>query len=201
MKLATFDCESIQSQNVAIRGIPPLWERRRYKIRTGHLLFNSHPKIKATRCRHWWLSCSYFFCLTSLAPCCQEKWFLHLARILLILYQAGNPFKVIGAPIQVSGILGLTVNFTFNDCSFQIFFLFLKCLLASRLTLFRLSTLLCFASCSHCIVACFLWLKKSLTFFTKPRFLLLQFTQTVFSGGFDIFFNVFPNPIYALAFS
>ena len=201
MKLATFDCESIQSQNVAIRGIPPLWERRRYKIRTGHLLFNSHLKIKATRCRHWWLSCSYFFCLTSLAPCCQEKWFLHLARILLILYQAGNPFKVIGAPIQVSGILGLTVNFTFNDCSFQIFFLFLKCLLASRLTLFRLSTLLCFASCSHCIVACFLLLKSREHSSPNQGFCCFNsHRQTVFSGGFDILF-VFPSPIYALAFS
>ena len=102
----------------------------------------------------------YFFCLTSLTPRSQEKWFLHQARILLILYKAVNPFEVIGAPIQVSGIVGLTVDFTLNDCNFHIFFLFLKCLLASRVTSFRLSTLLCFASCSYCIVACFLWLKN-----------------------------------------
>ena len=37
------------------------------------------------------------------------------------------------------------------------FSIFLKCLLASRLTLCRLSTLLCFVSCTHCISACFLW--------------------------------------------
>ena len=41
------------------------------------------------------------------------------------------------------------------------FFLFLKWLLASRLTLFRLSTLLWFGSCTHCILACFLWSKKN----------------------------------------
>jgi hypothetical protein len=41
------------------------------------------------------------------------------------------------------------------------FFLFLKCLLASRLTLFKLSTLLRLGFCIHCILACFLWSKKS----------------------------------------
>ena len=40
------------------------------------------------------------------------------------------------------------------------FFLFLKCLLTSRLTLFRLSTLLWLGSCIHCILARFLWSKK-----------------------------------------
>ena len=36
------------------------------------------------------------------------------------------------------------------------FFLFLTCLLASRLTLFRLSTLICSGSCHHCILARFI---------------------------------------------
>jgi hypothetical protein len=40
------------------------------------------------------------------------------------------------------------------------FFLFLKCLLASRLTLFRLCTLLWFGFCNHCILACFLRCKN-----------------------------------------
>ena len=40
------------------------------------------------------------------------------------------------------------------------FFLFLKCLLTSRLTLFRLSTLLWLGSYIHCILDCFLWSKK-----------------------------------------
>ena len=40
------------------------------------------------------------------------------------------------------------------------FFLFLKCLLASRLTLFRLTTLLCLGSYARCILACFLWSKE-----------------------------------------
>jgi hypothetical protein len=41
------------------------------------------------------------------------------------------------------------------------FFFFLKCLLASRLTLFRLrvSTLFWLGSCIHWILACFLWSK------------------------------------------
>jgi hypothetical protein len=37
------------------------------------------------------------------------------------------------------------------------FVLFLKCLLAIHLALFRVSTLLWFGSCNHCILACFLW--------------------------------------------
>jgi len=40
------------------------------------------------------------------------------------------------------------------------FFLFLKCLLASCLILFRLYTLLWLGSCNHSILACFLWSKK-----------------------------------------
>jgi hypothetical protein len=38
--------------------------------------------------------------------------------------------------------------------------LFLKCLLSLCLTLFRLSILLWFGSCNHCILACFLWSKN-----------------------------------------
>ena len=40
------------------------------------------------------------------------------------------------------------------------FFLFLKCLLTSRLTQFKLSSLLWHGSCTHCIFARFLWSKK-----------------------------------------
>ena len=40
---------------------------------------------------------------------------------------------------------------------------FPKCRLASRLTLFRLSTLLWFGSCTHCILACFFCSKKNLS--------------------------------------
>ena len=40
------------------------------------------------------------------------------------------------------------------------FFMFLKCLLASRLTLCILYTLLRFGSCNHCTFACFLWSKN-----------------------------------------
>ena len=45
--------------------------------------------------------------------------------------------------------------------TFKYTFLFLKCLLASWLILFKLSTLLQLGSCIHCILAYFLWSKKS----------------------------------------
>ena len=80
------------------------------------------------------------------------------------------------------------------------FFLLLQCLLASRLTLFTLSTLLCLGSCTQCILACFLLYKKpkhSLSkqvfrFFNscRPRlplaevFILhLMFSQTLFMSS------------------
>jgi len=53
------------------------------------------------------------------------------------------------------------------------FFLFLKCLIASCLTLFRLSTLFRLGSCIHCILACFLWSKK-----TKHSVTNVGFTHT-----------------------
>ena len=68
--------------------------------------------------------------------------------------------KVTDAPIQAPNILDLTVSFKFLNFSSQICFLSLKCLLTSRLTLFRLSTLFWLGSCIHCILARFLWSKK-----------------------------------------
>jgi hypothetical protein len=41
------------------------------------------------------------------------------------------------------------------------FFLFLKCLLVSHLTLFRLSAFISLGSCNHCSLACFLWSNNS----------------------------------------
>jgi len=53
-------------------------------------------------------------------------------------------------------IVDHTVGFKFIYFGFQyFFFLFLKYLLASRLTLFRISTLLWFGSCKKCILVCF----------------------------------------------
>jgi len=50
--------------------------------------------------------------------------------------------KVIDAPTKVSDIFHLAVSFKFVKFSFHIFpLLFLKCLLSSHPTLFRLSTL------------------------------------------------------------
>jgi len=71
---------------------------------------------------------------------------------LLILYYISSRLvtllKVIAAPTQGSNILGLTVSFKYINSSFQISLLsFLKCLLASQLTMLRLSTMLLFRFC------------------------------------------------------
>ena len=103
-------------------------------------------------------------------PCCNQI-------TLLILYYISS--RLVTLPTKVSDIFYLTVSYKFINFSFQIFFLivpevtsssilafryffllFLKCLLASRFTLFRLSTLLQFGSCNHCILASFLCSKK-----------------------------------------
>ena len=90
------------------------------------------------------------------------------------------------------------------------FFLFLKCLLASCLTVFRLSTLLQFGSCNHCTLACFLWSKKpkhsssnhGLCCFTscRPRLCLayvlifsLMFSQALFMSSLSRKFSKAAN--------
>ena len=70
--------------------------------------------------------------------------------------------EVINASIQVPNVIDLTVSFKFLNFSFQIYLHFvLKCLLALHLTLFRLPILLRLGSFINCILACFLWTKKS----------------------------------------
>ena len=64
--------------------------------------------------------------------------------ILLILYYISSRvvtlLRVNNAHIEVSDILGLTVSYKFINFSFKIFLIFfMTCLLASQLTLFRLS--------------------------------------------------------------
>jgi len=81
----------------------------------------------------------------------------------LILYYISSRTVTLltDVPIQVSDVNDLTVSFKFINFSFQVsFFLSLKCLLASRLALFRLSTWFWLGSCNHCILACLLWSKK-----------------------------------------
>ena len=73
----------------------------------------------------------------------------------LILYyitsRLVHRLEVTDAPIQIPNVLDLIVSFKFLNFSSlrYAFFLFLKCLLTSRLTLFRLSTLLWLGSCIH----------------------------------------------------
>jgi len=102
---------------------------------------------------------------------------------LLILYYISSRlvtlFEVTDAPTQVSDIFDLTVGFKLINFSLRMYFcLFLKCLLTSRLTFCRLSTLFWFGSCTHCISAPLPLIRKSSTFFTKPSFMLLHFIQT-----------------------
>ena len=81
--------------------------------------------------------------------------------LLILYYIRSRPItllKVIDAPIQISDIFYLTTGFKFTNFSFRIFLLLsLICLLASRLTLFRLSTLIWSGSCNHWTLASFLW--------------------------------------------
>jgi hypothetical protein len=67
--------------------------------------------------------------------------------------------KLIYFSIQVSVVLVLNLPCKVINFVFQVFpiLLFLKCLLASRLILFRLSQFCSLGSCYHCSLACFLW--------------------------------------------
>ena len=90
------------------------------------------------------------------------------------------------------------------------FFLFLKCLLASHLTLFWLSTLLCLGSCTYCKLASFLWLKNPKHSSTnhglwcfnscRPRLYLpevlmfsLMFSQALFMSSSSLTFSKAAN--------
>jgi len=79
---------------------------------------------------------------------------------LLILYCISSRLitlpKFIDARIQVPNIFFILLIFSSSSIlAFRyFFFLFPKCLLASRLTLFRLSTFLWLGSCNLCILAC-----------------------------------------------
>ena len=122
---------------------------------------------------------------------------------LLILYYISSKMatflKVTDAPIQVPNVFDLTVSFQLLNFRYS-FFLFLKCLPASCLTMFRLYTYLCFGSCIHCILACFLWSKKPKHSSSNHGFCCFNSyrTKTLFSWSFDNLFNVLPSPIYVL---
>jgi hypothetical protein len=86
--------------------------------------------------------------------------------------------KVNDAPVQVSDIFDRTVSFNFINCSFQIYIiLFLKCLLASRITL--LNYLYCFGL--NPVSTAFYSVSFDLNFvnvLNQNKILLLQFVQT-----------------------
>jgi len=68
--------------------------------------------------------------------------------------------KITGVPIQVSEIFFLLLVSRSSILAVTyFFFLSQKCILASHLTLFQLSTLHWYGSCNHCILACVLWSK------------------------------------------
>jgi hypothetical protein len=65
--------------------------------------------------------------------------------------------KVIDAPLKISDIFYLTVNFKFTNFSFQIFLPFVSEVSTSIVSYIFYITL--FRSCNHCILACFFDLK------------------------------------------
>ena len=112
-------------------------------------------------------------CPTPLTPCTlnsSEKYFLHLATIpwefatkspfssFTIQHLGLYPFLKSLIPLYKSLMFWILLLVSSSSIiSVQICLLFfLKCLLTSRPTLFRLSTLLWLESCIHCILACFL---------------------------------------------
>ena len=86
-------------------------------------------------------------------------------RITVLIFVCINSrlitlLKVTDAPILVCDILVVLLVSNSSISAFRYsFYLFLKCLLASRLPVFRLSTLLWFGPWTHCILACCLWYK------------------------------------------
>jgi len=134
--------------------------------------------------------------------------------LLILYYTDSRPitvFKVTDAPIQDSDIFHLLLVSSSSILAFKFSFcLFLKCLLTSCLTLFRLSTLLWVGSCQHWILACFLWSKKpkhsssnhGLCFFSsyRPRLSLgavlafsLMFFQVLFMSLLSFKFSKAAN--------
>jgi len=84
---------------------------------------------------------------------------------LLIFYYISSRMvsllKIIDVPVQVSYIYDFTVSFKFIKFSFQTLLLFVPEMSANFTSyIVRLSMLLWFGSCNHCILACFLWSTK-----------------------------------------
>ena len=98
------------------------------------------------------------------SPCQNTLGVCNQITILILHYISSRLVTFLKSlmPLQKLVIfLDLTVSFKFLNFSFQICLpLFLKCLLASCLTLVRISTLSWLGSCIRCILACFLWSKK-----------------------------------------
>ena len=114
-------------------------------------------------------------CLTSLTPCTFNSWEMvpplsqntvgvcSQMTLLFLYYISSRLVTLLKSlmPLYMSVIfliLLLVSNSSILAFRYS-FFLCLKCLLASLLTLFRLSTLLWFGSCNHCILAHFLCCK------------------------------------------
>jgi hypothetical protein len=84
---------------------------------------------------------------------------------LHIVYYTGSMLvrllKIIDVPVQVSDIYDFTFSFKFIKFSFQIFLLLVPEMSTSfTFYIVRLSMLLWFGSCNHCILGCFLWSTK-----------------------------------------
>jgi len=110
---------------------------------------------------------------------------------LLVLYYISSRLvillRVIYVPAQAPNIFYLTVSFKFLNLSFYIFLLFVYEKSASFTSyIFRLSTLLWFGSCTHCIVARFPFYKNLNILHQTPK-LKDQPLSPVRKCLFDIF--------------
>ena len=129
------------------------------------LAFQQPSHLQGTRLKHQWFCCVYC-CLPNITnpmyieqlremvpPPSQNTVRVCNQITLFIPYHISSRMvtllKIHDAPTQVCDIH----QFQLSDIHFL---LFLKCLLVSDLTLFRLSALLWFGSCNHCILACIL---------------------------------------------
>jgi hypothetical protein len=117
--------------------------------------------------------------------------------LLFFYYVSSRPvtvLKIINASLQVSDVFDRTVSFKFVNFSFQIFLLFFP-EMSNSFTFYivRLSTLLWFGSCNHCILACFVWSKNrehslpkhGLCFFNSHRPRLSSAEVLIFSLMFS----------------
>jgi hypothetical protein len=98
-----------------------------------------------------WSVIKHCFQLLFLAGDSKPRW-IYIRKVTGYLYSGFSWFYLVSPRKRLFRVLILTVCFQLIN-----FGLFLKCLLASRLTLLRLPSFTSLGTCNHCSVACFQW--------------------------------------------